>query len=68
MRMNYYYIIFIPLLMPRIISCRSHRYSRVAILARHVMVIFFLAYFFITALGSGVNLRVFPYHFFWEKI
>lgn len=67
MRMNYYYIIFIPLLMPKIIQCRSKRWNQVAILARHVIVVFFLVYFFYNAY-SGVNLRVFPYHFFWENV
>ena len=68
MRMNYYYIMFIPLLLPRIIACRSRTWSQVARLARHVMVIFFVAYFFYSALTGTENLHVFPYHFFWEKI
>lgn len=67
MRMNYYYIIFIPLLLPKIIECRSERWKQVAVVGRHIMVIFFLVYFFINASGGG-NLRVFPYNFFWENI
>lgn len=67
MRMNYYYIIFIPLLLPKIIECRSKRWNQVAILGRHVMVVFFLLYFFMTA-HSGGALHVFPYHFFWETV
>lgn len=67
MRMGYYYIIFIPLLLPKVIECRSRRWNQVAILGRHVMVIFFLLYFFISASG-GSALNVFPYHFFWENI
>ena len=67
MRMNYYYIIFIPLLMPKIIACRSNRWKQIAWAGRHVMVAFFLVYFFISA-RSGGNLRVFPYHFFWETV
>ena len=65
MRMNYYYIIFIPLLMPKIITGRSQRWSQVALVGRHVMVVFFLVYFFFTAYQGG-GLEVFPYHFFWE--
>ncbi|MBE6952370.1 MAG: EpsG family protein [Ruminococcaceae bacterium] len=71
MRMNYYYIIFIPLLLPKIIACRNERWSQVAILGRHVMVVFFLAYFLInvyTTAGTSSCLHVFPYHFFWENI
>lgn len=67
MRMNYYYIIFIPLLMPKIIAYRSARWGQIALIARHVMVIFFLVYFFINATQGG-KLHVFPYHFFWESV
>lgn len=67
MRMGYYYMIFIPLLLPKIIECRSKRWNQVAILGRYVMVIFFLVYFFVSASGGG-GLDVFPYHFFWENI
>lgn len=67
MRMNYYYIIFIPLLIPKIIEARSERWKQVAMTARHVMVAFFLVYFFLSAYGEG-SLDVFPYHFFWENV
>lgn len=67
MRMGYYYMIFVPLLLPKIIECRSKRWNQVAILGRHVMVIFFLLYFFVSASGGG-GLKVFPYHFFWERV
>lgn len=67
MRLNYYYIIFIPLLLPKIIQYRSKRWNQVAILGRHIMVLFFLVYFFMNA-TPGSNLRVFPYHFFWENV
>ena len=67
MRMGYYYMIFIPLLLPRVIECRSRRWSQVAIWGRHVMVTFFLLYFFVSA-SAGGSLHVFPYHFFWERV
>lgn len=67
MRMNYYYIIFIPLLLPKIVLYRSERWKQVAIIGRHIMLIFFFAYFFFNA-SSGGNLHVFPYHFFWENV
>lgn len=66
MRMGYYYMIFVPLLLPRIIECRSRRWNQVAILGRHVMVAFFLVYSFISASGGALN--VFPYRFFWEQV
>ena len=45
MRMNYYFLPFIPLLLPRIIRCRSVRWSQVAVLARYMMLVFFVLYF-----------------------
>ncbi len=68
MRMNYYYIIFIPLLLPKIIEARNTRWAQAAIIGRHVMVVFFLVYFFYNAYTGVGNLAVFPYHFFWEVI
>lgn len=65
MRMNYYYIAFIPLLLPRIIENRSKTWNQIAIIARYVMVVFFIAFFFITALEEK-TLNAFPYRFFWE--
>lgn len=65
MRMNYYYIIFIPLLLPRIIRLSSFKYRGVAAAARNIMVVFFFVYFFLRA-NSSNTLRTVPYHFFWE--
>lgn len=71
MRMNYYYIIFIPLLLPKIIEARSTRWKQVAIVGRHVMVIFLLGYFFFSAYtGSktdGGALDTYPYIPFWVE-
>lgn len=67
MRMSYYYIIFIPLLLPKIIEYRSKKWSQIAIMGRRIMILFFLLYFFMNA-SRGGNLHVFPYHFFWEDI
>lgn len=67
MRMNYYYIAFIPILIPRIISNRSKRWNQVALTARNVMIVFFTMYFFISAPNDN-SLQTFPYHFFWEIV
>ena len=66
MRMNYYYIAFIPLLIPKIIKCRSDKWNQVAILSRYVMIIFFIAYFFIVPPRDN-DLNTFPYRFFWDS-
>lgn len=67
MRMSYYYIIFIPLLIPKIIEAKSDTWKQVAVFARHIMIIFFFFYFFMT-IGNDGHLNVSPYHFFWEKV
>lgn len=66
MRMNYYYIAFIPLLIPRIIQYRRERWKQVAVWARHIMIVVFLVYFFLTAPTDDL-LHIFPYEFFWQK-
>ena len=68
MRMNYYFIIFIPLLMPKIVYYRSERWAQVAVVGRHIMVIFFFLYFFMNASPPVANLHMIPYHFFWETV
>ena len=65
MRMNYYYIVFIPLLLPRVIACSRVRYRSIAAASRHIMVAFFFLYFFMNA-KPGSCLHAIPYHFFWE--
>lgn len=66
MRMNYYYIIFIPLLIPKIIKYQKDEFGNVGFIARNCMVVFFIAYFLYSA-HMGVGLNTFPYKFFWEN-
>ena len=65
MRMNYYYLIFIPLLIPKIIKCSSFKWIQLAKLARVVMIVFFIGYFFYSLINID-SLHVYPYKFFWE--
>lgn len=67
MRMNYYYIAFIPLLIPRVIYYRSNKWSEIGLLARNIMLVFFILYFFFTSPSDNV-LETFPYTFFWESL
>lgn len=66
MRMNYYYTIFIPLLLPRIIQYSRPRFRQVALVSRYVMLVFFTVYFFMSISG-GSKMHIVPYHFFWEN-
>lgn len=65
MRMNYYFIPFVPVLIPQIIRCRRTEMAQVAILARHILVVVFAVYFLAFLIPSN-PLHIYPYHFFWE--
>jgi len=67
MRMNYYFIIFIPVLLPRVILCAKQNMKQVAHFANIVMCVFFFAYYFLTAYSGGDTLNLYPYSFFWEN-
>lgn len=67
MRMNYYYMAFIPLAIPMVIEYRSRRWSQVAVFARYVMTAFFILYFF-WSVPSDNPLNIYPYHFMWEMV
>lgn len=64
MRLNYYYIVYIPVLMPRVTS----RFKWVSPFLRDVinivMIAFFIGYYFITALNTDA-MGIYPYTPFW---
>lgn len=66
MRMNYYNIMFVPLLMPKIFN-RCHERNRKAYqFLELAIIVFFIVYYFYTAhFGKGV-MRLYPYRGFWE--
>lgn len=70
MRMNYYYIIFIPMLLPRIILSSKSRYQQIARLANAVMCGFFTLDFLSGIYKSYVTgisaLDTVPYVPFWR--
>lgn len=70
MRMNYYFIIFIPIIIPKIISNAKKNLKDVAWIAKYVMIVFFVAYYLITTYIScqtgNSALDIYPYVPFWE--
>lgn len=64
MRMGYYYTLFIPLLLPKIIV-KSSTMRQFAIVSAVVMTAVFLIYFFVR-MPSHDSLNIIPYRFFWE--
>lgn len=59
-RMNYYFILFIPIAITRVNYKSKIRYKQIAKLAKVVMVVYFLFYFFVL---KGDSLGIFNYKF-----
>lgn len=67
MRMNYYFLLFIPLLVPKIANRSKRGYRSVANISVMVMVLFFTAYFFFRAHRGADPLEIYPYIPFWRN-
>ena len=67
MRMGYYYLIFMPITVPKMMQASSVRWRQVAIAAHVVILLFFTLHFFLFAPGTN-TLNIFPYRFFWEVV
>lgn len=68
MRVGYYFIAFVPILIPKVIKCAKEQLKDVARLANVVMCIFFAVYFFYNAYRGQDILHIYPYVPFWEGI
>lgn len=66
MRMNYYFLIFIPILIPKIIHYARSGYQLLAREASIIMCIFFSFYFIINGYKGEDILQIFPYVPFWK--
>ena len=68
MRFNYYYMFFLPVLLPKVANaCGKKKFKRdLASLSRVVMVVFFIAYFFVDAFFGADVLQIFPYLPYWK--
>lgn len=64
MRMNYYYIVFIPLLIPKIIKRAKINYVNLAQIAKYIMIVFFTVYFFYSLANGNDKLEIYPYEFY----
>ncbi len=65
MRMGYYYMIFMPLVIPKVIVNTSIRWRQFAISFHYIFLVFFTIRFFTSAQSMNA-LNIFPYTFFWE--
>lgn len=67
MRMNYYFLLFVPILIPKIANRSKQKYRNVANLSVMVMMLFFTAYFFLRAHTGADPLMIYPYIPFWRN-
>lgn len=67
MRMNYYFLLFVPLLIPKIINCAKDDFLVIAQYSKWIMVVFFTFYFFYNAYNGADILQIYPYVPFWEE-
>ena len=66
MRVNYYFLIFIPVLISRIPKLSTKAFSQLATLSVAVMSVFFAGYFVYNAYYSADILEIYPYIYFLE--
>lgn len=66
MRLNYYYLLFIPVLIPKVIDNCKKQYKQLAQLSIVVFSVFFIFWFFKEAYTGSNLLHAFPYIPFWE--
>lgn len=67
MRVNYYFLIFVPVLIPKLAAYSKRKYTGIARFSVVVMTVFFIGYFFRDAIVDNDPLNIFPYIPFWES-
>ena len=66
MRMNYYNIMFVPLLLPKVFNRCHTRNRKTYQFLELAMIVFFIVYYFYTAHFVEGVMRLYPYRGFWE--
>lgn len=67
MRMNYYYLIIVPIAIDRLTAKASYRYRQVVKVGSLVLIIFFVANFIRNMYSGADILQIFPYIPFWDN-
>lgn len=70
MRLNYYYIIFIPMIVTNVLTVQRAAYRQIALWGSRIMTLFFtfdFLYTLYTSYTTGIStLNTIPYKFFWQ--
>ncbi len=66
MRMNYYFLLFVPITITRVIDYTSLKNKKLTEVALLAMLVFFTAFYFISAFSGPGSLHIYPYQAFWN--
>lgn len=67
MRMNYYFLIFVPALIPKVAGASKNKYKQITKLSTIVMTVYFMYAFINNVLRDNDVLNIFPYIPFWAN-
>ena len=67
MRLNYYFLLLIPIAVPRMLSFPRARYRKFALVAEYIMIFAFSGYFLYKAYRGNDTMHVFKYVPFWSS-
>lgn len=66
MRLNYYYLLFVPLIIPKVAECATEKNKPITEFSLIMMICFFTIYYFLDAYTDVSTLRIYPYVPFWK--
>ena len=66
MRMNYYFLMFVPILIPKVLKKCRPEVKQISMIVMIVLAIFFAVWFFYDAYTDEDILQVFPYVAYWQ--
>lgn len=67
MRMNYYFLIFVPALIPKIANRSKKQYAQIVRLSVIVMTVYFMYNFLSNVINDNDTLNIIPYIPFWQN-
>ncbi len=67
MRLNYYYLIFVPLTMPKIITRSKQQYKQISYITALAMCVMFGIYFIFNMYHGSDIMQLYPYVGFWQN-
>ncbi|MEE1198581.1 MAG: EpsG family protein [Acutalibacteraceae bacterium] len=66
MRFNYYFLLFLPLVIPRVINRWKGDDKNSKLITNIVLIVFFAVYYFSKSFSGVDTMDIYPYEFFWQ--